>query len=338
MDIDKNLVKKEAEYIMLNACSADCSGLYNGKAGMAIALFETASLLDDEYLEEQAFQTIQEALLTKTKDASFENGLSGIAYALLYLMQNNFVDADFDELFGDKLCLIHEYASNLCMDYETGELQMHSMKIIYFLDYHYKYTYNKKSLELRERLLVSYADMFRKYFSDFGVETGNVPKIVYLSFFEEYLRILHDCRPEYIPCDIIDNYISSYEDGRWMSRFVLSTSLYGIAEAADNVRWKKVALRQADLALLGMNVNRESLKLMIDTLFRKIPLKSYQVKSGDIKKYIFATNEYELSRNLLAAIKGVGISSGYANGLSRLLLCAVNVCSRYVRNDMLRPI
>lgn len=70
---------------------------------MALALFEVSRYLQDEYIEEQAFDLLQEALLSKSEDISFENGLSGIGYVLIYLLENKFIEGDFEELFESKL-------------------------------------------------------------------------------------------------------------------------------------------------------------------------------------------------------------------------------------------
>lgn len=100
--VNEGIIRKIVDYILLNACSVNSSGLYNGKAGIAWALFETARFLQDEYIEEQAFELLKEALISKTDDMGFENGLSGIGYVLLYLIKNDFIDADFDELFDEQ--------------------------------------------------------------------------------------------------------------------------------------------------------------------------------------------------------------------------------------------
>ena len=89
--INETKIRKLIDYTLLNACSINSSGLYNGKAGIALALFEVARYLQDEYIEEQAFDLLQEALVSKTEDISFENGLSGIGYVLLYLIENEWL-------------------------------------------------------------------------------------------------------------------------------------------------------------------------------------------------------------------------------------------------------
>lgn len=154
MEINEALIKKAAEHVMLNSCSVSSSGLFKGKAGMSLALFEVARFLEDEYIEDQALQTLQESLLTKTNDPGFENGLSGIGYVLLYLTKNKLVEADFDELFGDKLQFIYEHADKLCDDFITnGVLPMCDMRMIYFLDIYHKCVDSNRSSELKEKLL-----------------------------------------------------------------------------------------------------------------------------------------------------------------------------------------
>ena len=88
-------ISKLVDYLLLNAYSVNSSGLYNGKAGISLCLFEMSRFLQDEYIEEQAFELLKEFLLTKNEDIGFENGLSGVGYVLLYLIQKDFVGGTF---------------------------------------------------------------------------------------------------------------------------------------------------------------------------------------------------------------------------------------------------
>lgn len=100
MNVD--LILKITDYVLLNAYSLSSSGLYYGKAGVSLALFEISRLLENDYLEEHAFELLQEALLYKGDDLSFMNGYAGISFVLHYLMDNDFVEADADELVGEQ--------------------------------------------------------------------------------------------------------------------------------------------------------------------------------------------------------------------------------------------
>ena len=53
---------------MLNVCSLHSSGLYTGKAGVSLALFEVSGLMKDDDLEERVFELLEESLLYKGDD------------------------------------------------------------------------------------------------------------------------------------------------------------------------------------------------------------------------------------------------------------------------------
>ncbi len=90
------------DYLLLNVYSLSSSGLYEGKIGFAVVLFELSKLYQNEYLEEQAYEVLKEALVSKQEDCSLEHGLAGIGYGFLYLTHNKFIEADFEELFGEQ--------------------------------------------------------------------------------------------------------------------------------------------------------------------------------------------------------------------------------------------
>ncbi len=92
-------IQQLADFILLNAYSNNSSGLYNGKAGMALALLQAGYAVEKEYLADQAIELLYEALNTEIDDIGFENGLAGIGYVLAYAIHNELIDADFQALF-----------------------------------------------------------------------------------------------------------------------------------------------------------------------------------------------------------------------------------------------
>lgn len=120
--------RKLIDFLLLNAYSCGSPGLANGKAGMSLALFEIAGKLNDEALEEHAFELLQEALIYSGKNISFGNGNAGIGFSLLYLVRNKLIEADYMELFGDhqqtilKTILSGDYKCHQIM--ETAEMLM----------------------------------------------------------------------------------------------------------------------------------------------------------------------------------------------------------------------
>lgn len=63
--ISDTTIRKLVDYISLNACSVNSSGLYNGTSGISLALFETAKCLQDTEIEDKAFSLFQESLIRK---------------------------------------------------------------------------------------------------------------------------------------------------------------------------------------------------------------------------------------------------------------------------------
>lgn len=114
----KEYYTKLSDYLILNGYSKNSSGLYFGKAGIAIGLFELSRYLNDERIENHAFELLNQSLISKTEVCDLEKGLSGIAYALRYLIENRFVEADANELIGDKLDKIAIYIGD-----ESGKWQ-----------------------------------------------------------------------------------------------------------------------------------------------------------------------------------------------------------------------
>lgn len=111
--MNKNIITSQLiNYILLNAYSLNSSGLYNGKAGIALALFEYSRLTNDDYIFENAFEIIKEAIITQNSDISFEDGLSGIGYVLNHLIQRGFIDGDLLELYGENIEHITQRLNN----------------------------------------------------------------------------------------------------------------------------------------------------------------------------------------------------------------------------------
>ncbi len=106
MRLSEETTLKIADYLILSSTNTLETGIYKGKAGHALSLFELAALIDNENIEQAAFNIIKEALLTRTQNINFKEGLSGLGHVLLYLIKYNFIDADFRELFGEKDDLI----------------------------------------------------------------------------------------------------------------------------------------------------------------------------------------------------------------------------------------
>ncbi len=128
--------RKFSDYLLLNASSIKSSGLYQGKAGAVLVLFEIFRLFkingkDKEVLfkETKTLELLQQTLICDLNDINFEDGLSGIGFVLLYLIKNEFIEADFNELFDENLQKVFSALSN---DLNNNEKIVHPITLICF--------------------------------------------------------------------------------------------------------------------------------------------------------------------------------------------------------------
>lgn len=109
MERVRMVIRHFADYVLLDSCAYQSAGFYNGQAGVALALFESARMLDDSFLEEQAFNLFQKSLLSQDADMGFQEGWAGIGFVLAYLSHYRFIDTDLDELLKKRIYQICGY-------------------------------------------------------------------------------------------------------------------------------------------------------------------------------------------------------------------------------------
>lgn len=96
------VMKRIIDYVLIDSSSVQSYGLYDGMAGVSLALFEMANLYEDEYLEKCAVNLLEQSIASVDNNVTFGYGTSGVGWVLNYLIKSNLVDADFYELFLDK--------------------------------------------------------------------------------------------------------------------------------------------------------------------------------------------------------------------------------------------
>lgn len=86
--------------LLLNASFIDNPGLMHGKMGISIYFYHLARQTQNKIYEDYAGELIDEIYeeITINTPAGFENGLAGIGWGIEYLVQNNFIKADTDEV------------------------------------------------------------------------------------------------------------------------------------------------------------------------------------------------------------------------------------------------
>lgn len=113
---------KMLQALLANAYTVMPVGFFDGKAGIALTLFEVASVTADERIENHAFHLLQEALAHQTPCNNFNYGKAGIAFVLDYLIGNNLLKADYTDLYQTEQDRIVNEIQELAYNKENGFL------------------------------------------------------------------------------------------------------------------------------------------------------------------------------------------------------------------------
>lgn len=96
-----------ADMLLLNGTLTECSGLVNGKIGIAVFFFHYAKVTGNTLFADYAMDVIGEMLnqIHVNSSADYEKGIGGIGVGIDYLIQNNFliVEEDICEDFDQRM-------------------------------------------------------------------------------------------------------------------------------------------------------------------------------------------------------------------------------------------
>jgi len=107
----ENSLKEVAEYLVLNANFSDDLGLFHGKMGILLFLCEYSRFAGEKLYHEFAGILLEEIYEDITKDTPpyMENGLAGIGWGIEYLVSNQFMQGNTDDILTDVDCHIMKY-------------------------------------------------------------------------------------------------------------------------------------------------------------------------------------------------------------------------------------
>ena len=199
-----------ATFLLRIADEVSSAGLYNGKAGLSLSLFIASRYLQDERLEDKAYDLLQEALITKTHDISFENGLAGIGYALLYLIEHKYIAADFDDVFGEQYEAILK--SNL--DKNPAKL-LTSLQVIHFLTKVRNFKKNDSRINALIKAIFEGIELFLTIqFHDFtDIHYINRKEDV-LKIYDAYLKLVDYAGYAHFSRVVLADYVALHRKGR----------------------------------------------------------------------------------------------------------------------------
>ncbi|MDD2283949.1 MAG: hypothetical protein PHQ11_00910 [Paludibacter sp.] len=322
--INEITIRKLVDCILLNACSVNSSGLYNGKAGMSLALFEAARFLQDEYIEEQAFDLLQEALISKTDDISFENGLSGIGYVLLYLIKNEFLDAEFNELFSSN----HFKIENELRKINNKRNSYRSFSFLTSINYLNLLTehdaYNESSIQninwLSEKSSLYLFDNIKK------IQHGEfvIPKLEILNLLEQYLKIVN-CYHLTPNIELLQLYSDLFIENKFISNFHIGHYLSKIGEGVDNKKIVFAGEENKRRSIKNISYETFTLPQIVRQLYLMRQYKRFYMQEINYleRKFIEETEDETIEQKILKSIHPMSFIAGYKSGVLRFLLYSI---------------
>lgn len=310
LGLKESTIHKLIDFVLLNSCSVNSSGLYNGKAGIAWTLFESARYLQDEYIEEQAFELIQEALVSKTNDISFENGLSGIGYVLIYLIKNDFIDADFDELFDEQY---EKILSGFEKVKENPNATLNAIYLNNFLNAVKPYCPSDKRINEVMKNIFEANELYLaiQFFGFKDIHYIN-NKTTVLSKFETYLKVVYDCGYVDYSRVVLDDYANLYRSGRMRSSYKAAYYL----DKLDKIEKYNDIITDNKRFTNPNNMRNLSLRSHIEL--------SQLTGNNKFLNLLLTKKEEELEKTIFRLIPPGTFIAGYEQGLSRLLIYLTN--------------
>lgn len=315
--VQEKTIRKLVDYVLLNISSVNTVGLYNGKAGLSLSLFETSRFLQDESIEDKAFALLQESLLSNNRDFSFENGLSGIGYALIYLIENKFIDADFDDLFNEQYekiitSNIEKYPDNL----------LNSMKVIYFLSIVRNRKKEDKRINAIIKKIFEGIELYLSIqFFDFKDIHYINNKTTVLDIFEIYLKLVDYSGYNNYSNALLNDYARLYNSGRIVSSLTVGFYLDKITA--------KCNINNKHIDIIKENINNGIKNIYPNTLFLDERLKLTKLidnldeYSSNLLLDIKLSNE-NTEQKIIKMIRPNSFPTGYQYGLARYLIFCTN--------------
>lgn len=317
----KEIIKALADYVMLNSVATDSTSLYYGRAGMSICLFETSRFLNDDYMEDYAFKLLQQSLLNDKKDIRFDAGLSGIGYALEYLIRNKFIDADFFDIFQEQHnIIVDEFLRQEYNDLELKELVLQWQILLYF-----HYIQDGRVLHRINELHKICIKKFKTEWEGIQNTTISTDKELVNTLWKMYLKVLPFYN-ENNSYHLINKYLRLLQDGlikkdtlvmQYISKLKIQELLF------NAVDYNITSFYQAD----SMN---------IETLFSEPYVSHNIIRTSILNRFNNKPlSDFEKDITLLLGLSPN--SAALSSGISRLILglISINTHSSRITNEIM---
>ena len=294
--------------ILKNLGAVNSTGLYNGKAGLSLSLFVASGHLHDDNLEYRAYDLLQESLIIKNNNLNFENGQAGIGYALLYLVDNNYLKVNFDEVFGKQYEEIIKGFEHI----EKYPLKLvNSLQLIYFLSRVSSIKEDKRIQEVIKKIFEGLEFFLTLQYYDLTDIHYINRKTDVLNIYKTYLNLVDYSGYAHFSRTLLDDYAVLYRKGKIISSLETGYYLKKITDRYNIKGYEDVINENICNGTKGIYPCTLLLKERIDT-----------VKLTGDRAYEIPANMS--IRNLLKTVDKNSYPLGYGAGLGRLLIYLID--------------
>lgn len=296
--------------LLLHGCSLNSSGLYYGKAGLSFSLFCASQYLNDEYIEEQASELLQEALLSEGKIKDFQNGTAGIAYVLILLDKIGWIKANIFELWNEKIQAILEEIHNI----QPSISEENFKKLDFLLLIEILKENIQNSEELKKNILNQAETYLLFLFESIENKSNQYSLYKLIITWKHYLSIISNCRncfPSYL---LLNKYKTLYEKGLFPSSLSIGYNLKKIYINNHLNYWETI---------IQQNIKNDSdfnfCVELKDMLSKLTLLMDHNDVSNFVRKFFFESSESTLEKNLIYLMPEKEKRISFYNGISGVL-------------------
>jgi len=321
MTQEKN-IQKTVELVLSDIEKVSSTGLYNGKAGLSLSLFIAAEYLQDEQLEDTAYNLLQESLVIKNYDVSFENGLAGIGYVLCYLIENKYLEADFDEIFGMQYeTLVKSYEN---IEKDPSRL-VNSLQAIYFLSDASRIKKEDERIPLIIKKIFEGLELFLsvQFFDFLDIRYTN-NKAGVLNIYTTYLKLIDYSGFHHFSYSLLEDYAALYRKGRITSSLETGFYLDRITGKYEIKGYEDIISEHIDSGIKNIYPSTLSLRERINLAKITNSFKYKTVEERDLLPEIENIYNEKRIHDLLKTVDEKSFPFGYGAGLGRLLIYCVN--------------
>ena len=320
--VETETIRKIANGVMQNSAKMSLTGLYNGKAGLSLSLFTASNYLHDELMEDVAHRLFQESLIIRNSDIGFENGLAGIGYAMLYLVENKYMEADFDELFGIQYETIISSFKNI---EKVPPRLVNSLQTLYFLSKLGKIKKQDGRVEEIIQKVFEGLELFLTLqFHDFYDIRYIEKKADVLSIFIAWLKLIDYSDYTHFSRSLLEEYTALYRKNRITGSLTVGYYLSRIAVKNKITEYEDLINENIKNGLNNIYLPALSLRERIDLAKIAEDIKYADFKEQDILPEIEGIHKEKVIVDLLKTVDEKLHPYGYGAGLGRLLLYCVD--------------